>query len=75
MSTKSDRRLDVLGLATLVFIVAGLYMAFLYAPTEVNMGLVYRIFFFHLGAVAAGFIAILLVAIAGIAYLRTEESH
>ncbi len=63
----------MLGLATLVFIVAGLYMAFLYAPTEVNMGLVYRIFFFHLGAVAAGFIAIMLVAIAGIAYLRTGK--
>jgi heme exporter protein C len=73
MSRNSDRRLDVLGLATLVFIVAGLYMAFIYAPTEVNMGLVYRIFFFHLGAVAAGFIAILLVAIAGIAYLRTGK--
>ena len=63
----------MLGLATLVFIVVGLYMAFLYAPTEVNMGLVYRIFFFHLGAVAAGFVAIMLVAIAGIAYLRTGK--
>ncbi len=73
MSHNSDRRLDVLGLATLIFILAGLYMAFIYAPTEVNMGLVYRIFFFHLGAVAAGFIAILLVAIAGIAYLRTGK--
>lgn len=73
MSRNSDRRLNMLGLATLVFIVAGLYMAFLYAPTEVNMGLVYRIFFFHLGAVAAGFIAIMLVAIAGIAYLRTGK--
>ena len=73
MSNRSDRRLDVLGIATLVFILAGLYMAFMYAPTEVNMGLVYRIFFFHLGAVAAGFIAILIVAIAGIAYLRTSQ--
>ena len=68
---KSNRSMNVLGIATLVFILAGLYMAFLYAPTEVNMGLVYRIFFFHLGAVAAGFIAIMIVAIAGIAYLRT----
>lgn len=71
MSAKSDRWLDGLGLATLVFIVAGLYMAFVYAPTEETMGLVYRIFFFHLGAVTASFIAIILVAIAGIVYLRT----
>ncbi len=73
MTKNSYRWLDLLGLATLVFIVVGLYMAFLYAPTEVNMGLVYRIFFFHLGAVASGFVAILLVAGAGIAYLRTNS--
>ena len=73
MSNKSNRSRNALGIATLVFILAGLYMAFMYAPTEVNMGLVYRIFFFHLGAVAAGFIAIMLVAIAGIAYLRTGQ--
>ncbi|MDE3087756.1 MAG: cytochrome c biogenesis protein CcsA [Chloroflexota bacterium] len=53
--------------------IAGLYMAFLYAPTEEIMGLVYRIFFFHLGAVTVGFLAILLVAIAGIVYLRTRS--
>jgi heme exporter protein C len=73
MSNRSNRSMNLLGIATLVFILVGLYMAFLYAPTEVNMGLVYRIFFFHLGAVAAGFIAIMLVAIAGIAYLRTGK--
>jgi heme exporter protein C len=71
--SKSTRWLDVLGLATLAFIIAGLYMSFMYAQTEVNMGLVYRIFFFHLGAVAASFLAIVLVAVAGIAYLRTNS--
>ncbi len=71
MVYRSDRRLDLLGLATLIAVVAGLYMALLYAPTEVNMGLVYRIFYFHLGSVAAGFIGIVLVLIAGVAYLRT----
>jgi heme exporter protein C len=72
MSHKNDRWLDLLGAATVVFILAGLYMAFIYAPTEVTMGLVYRIFYFHLGSVSAGFFAILLVAIAGVAYLRTN---
>jgi heme exporter protein C len=71
MFRQSDRWINILWLATLVFIVVGLYMAFLYAPTEVNMGLVYRIFFFHLGFVSAGFLAIILVLIAGIGYLRT----
>ena len=73
MTRKASIWVDVLGLATIVFLVVGLYMSFLYAQTEVNMGLVYRIFFFHLGAVAASFLAIVLVAIAGIAYLRTNS--
>jgi heme exporter protein C len=72
MARGSDRWLDLLNLATIVLIVVGLYMAFLYAPTEVNMGLVYRIFFFHLGSVAAGFLGIVVVMIAGIAYLKTN---
>jgi len=71
--SKSNRWVDFLGLATLAFIVVGLYMAFMYAQTEINMGLVYRIFFFHLGAVAAGFFAIVLVAVAGVAFLRTNS--
>ncbi len=73
MTRNSNRWLDVLGLATLVFIIAGLYMAFMYAPTEATMGLVYRIFFFHLGSVTAAFLAITLVASAGLAYLRTTS--
>lgn len=71
MKGNSQRWMDMLGAATLVFIIVGLYMAFLYAPTEVKMGLVYRIFYFHLGAVTAGFLGILGVLVAGIAYLRT----
>ncbi len=73
MTRNSERWLDLLGLATLGFIIAGLYMAFLYAPTEANMGLVYRIFFFHLGADIASAVGILLVAFASIAYLRTNS--
>ncbi len=73
MTRHSERWLDLLGLATLVFIVVGLYMAFLYAPTEANMGLVYRIFFFHLGAIIASTVAILVVAAAGAVYLKTHS--
>lgn len=73
MAQKSSRWLDLLGLATLFFFIIGLYMAFMYAQTEINMGLVYRIFFFHLGAVAAGFFAIVVVAVAGVAFLRTNS--
>jgi heme exporter protein C len=73
MTLKTNRWLDLLGLATLFFFIIGLYMAFMYAQTEINMGLVYRIFFFHLGAVAAGFFAIVVVAGAGVAFMRTNS--
>jgi len=72
VSRLSNRLTDLLGLTAFALIIIGLYMAFLYAPTEVNMGLVYRIFFFHLASVAAGMIGIVVVAIAGAAYLRTN---
>ncbi|MBI5304181.1 MAG: cytochrome c biogenesis protein CcsA [Chloroflexi bacterium] len=73
MSRNSDRWLDLLGLATLVLIVVGLYMAFLYAQTEVNMGLVYRIFFFHMGSIAAGMVSALVVGVVSIGYLKTSS--
>lgn len=73
MPHNSNRWLDLLGLATLAFLIVGLYMAFLYAQTEVNMGLVYRIFFFHMGAIAAGLLSVIFVGIASIAYLRTSS--
>jgi heme exporter protein C len=72
MTRNSDRWLDLLGFATLILIIVGLYMAFVYAQTEVNMGLVYRIFFFHFGSIAAGMFAVIVVGIASIAYLRTS---
>jgi len=69
---RNSRWLDLLGLTTLILIVVGLYMAFLYAQTEVNMGLVYRIFFFHFGSVAAGMGSSIVVGIASIGYLKTS---
>ncbi|MBI3740603.1 MAG: hypothetical protein HY257_02455 [Chloroflexi bacterium] len=68
MSRISQRGLNILGLVTLTLIIVGLYMAFLYAQTEARMGMVYRIFFFHLGAIIASTVAVLVVAVAGVAY-------
>ncbi len=72
MSRIPNRWINALALTTLVLFVAGLYMALLYAQTEARMGLVYRLFFFHLGAIITSTVAILVVAVAGVAYLRTN---
>lgn len=57
---------------TFVGMVASLYMAFIYAPTEEIMGNIQRIFYFHMGAVWVATIAFTVVFIASIQYLRKQ---
>jgi heme exporter protein C len=47
-------------------------MAFIYAPTEMVMGNIQRIFYFHMGAVWVATIAFTVVFIASIQYLRKQ---
>lgn len=65
--------LDSIGWLTLVVVTIGLYLAFVYAPTEAQMGSIQRIFYFHLGADTVGLGAILVAAVAGILYLRSGK--
>lgn len=62
----------VLGVAVLMFL-AG-YAAFFLAPTERTMGLIQRIFYFHVSSAWTGFVAFFLVFIASIAYLMKREA-
>jgi heme exporter protein C len=54
-------------------VVAATYAAFLYAPTERQMGEVQRIFYFHVGAAFNAFLAFFIVFVAGICYLMTRR--
>jgi heme exporter protein C len=58
-----------LGIATLVLMLAALYMVFVYVPTEATQGIVQRIFYFHVPCAWVAFVAFGLVAIAGAFYL------
>ncbi len=51
------------------------YLAFIYAPTEVTMGDVQRIFYFHVGAAWAGAVAFGVTVYAGIRYLIRAEQR
>jgi heme exporter protein C len=55
---------------TFIGMIASLYTAFIYAPTEKIMGDIQRIFYFHMGAVWVATIAFTVVFIASIQYLR-----
>ncbi len=67
---RDDRLMTVLNWAAVVMMLGALYMAFLYAPRERNMGDVQRIFYFHLGAAWVGFFAFFVTMVSGILYLR-----
>ncbi|MDO8433316.1 MAG: cytochrome c biogenesis protein CcsA [Candidatus Binatus sp.] len=58
-----------LGVAALLLMIAALYMVFEYVPTEVDEGIVQRIFYFHVPLAWVAFVAFGLVAIAGVFYL------
>jgi len=53
--------------------VASLYTAFIYAPTEAVMGHIQRIFYFHMGTVWVATLAFTVVFIASVQYLRKES--
>ncbi len=68
---KSSGWLNWLGWATLIVVTVALYLTFVYAPTEAQMGSIQRIFYFHMGADTVGLGAIIVAAVASILYLRT----
>jgi heme exporter protein C len=52
---------------------AASYLALIWAPEEATMGLVQRIFYFHVTSAWTGFVAFFLVLVGGVAYLRTRS--
>ena len=58
-----------------VSLVAALYAAFVYAPSEPEMGAVQRIFYFHVPAATSAFAAFFLVFAGSIQYLRTRAAR
>ncbi len=58
----------------LLSMIAALALVFLYVPTEKEMGLVQRIFYFHVPSAVSAFVAFLLVFIGSIQYLRTQAA-
>ena len=58
---------------TAVWMIVALYMIFLYAPTEVTMGEVQRIFYFHAPAGITAFVSYFVVAAGGVMYLAKRQ--
>lgn len=58
---------------TYLVMLAAIYAAFLYAPTEMVMGDVQRIFYFHVSAAVVSFAVFIGVFLGGIGYLVTRN--
>ena len=69
----SDRLSGLFSALVFVSMVLALYMVFVYVPTEVQMGVVQRIFYFHVPSAITAFLAFFIVFIASIQYLRTQQ--
>ena len=64
----------IIGIATLVGMTAAMFAAFIFAPTEATMGIVQRIFYFHVPAGITSYVAFLTVGVGSIMFLFSRDS-
>jgi len=65
--------LTLLDILTVIVLLIASYLVFFYAPIEVMMGAVQKVFYFHVATAWVGMLGFLVAAVAGILYLRTGE--
>jgi heme exporter protein C len=75
ISNNTPMTLIVIDLTAGIFIAVALYMVFQYAPVEIAMGLVQKIFYFHVAAGWTGMLGFLVSFIAAIVFLRSGRSN
>lgn len=64
---------NLLGWSSFVAMIAALYAVFVYVPTERVMGIIQRIFYFHVPSAWVAFVAFALVFIGSICFLWKKE--
>jgi len=72
MAAATDKS-NILGAATLITVLASLWAIFIYVPTEKVMGIVQRIFYFHVSLGLNTFLAFFIVFVASVLYLWKRE--
>lgn len=66
-------KLFILDVVTLIMFVAAVLMVFVYAPVEAVMGLVQKVFYFHVASAWVGMLGFIAAAVAGGIYLRNGK--
>jgi heme exporter protein C len=70
---KPSRALQTLNLVAAILMLAAIGLVFFYAPEELVMGEVQRIFYFHVSSAWVGFLAFFVTVVAGVLYLRSGK--
>lgn len=66
-----DRAIRIMNIAAVVAVVIGIGSIFLFAPVEVMMGNVQRLFYFHVGSAWVGAVVFGVALVCGLLYLRS----
>ena len=74
-STPVDKLTPVLAVTGAVLVVAALYLIFVWVPMESTMGVVQRIFYFHVPSAATSWVAFLIGGMAAIRYLMSRDGR
>ncbi len=72
-SRTSDKLTPVLGIAAAAMLTVALYMIFVWAPNESTMGVVQRIFYFHVPSAATSWVAFFIGGVAAVRYLISRN--
>lgn len=65
--------LKVLDIVSIILLAVSAYMALVFAPTELVMGDVQRVFYFHIGTAWTALIGFVLAAVFSVVYLITKD--
>jgi len=66
--------LKILDVVSIIVLAISTYLALVFAPTELVMGDVQRIFYFHIGTAWVGLLGFIVAALAGIIYLVRKDT-
>lgn len=65
--------LKILDVSSIIVLAISTYLALFFAPTEMVMGQVQRVFYFHIGTAWVGLLGFIIAAGSGIIYLVTKD--
>lgn len=74
MQKSTPRLLSFLTILALLLLVVSVVFVLVFTPTEITMGAVQKVFYFHVSAAWAGALAFVTAAVVSLAYLRTHKS-